>query len=86
MPLRDSYAITFYVSQAGGIMFEDFVRHMNEKVGLVKNPVLARVIGHVWLALWLIWQVPIWSFPCNRYMQTGKDDLVSISRNSTLVG
>ncbi|RBA17527.1 hypothetical protein FPRO05_11242 [Fusarium proliferatum] len=79
MPLKESSAIMFFTFQAVGIMIEDLVQSLNDKIGLVKSSIMARCIGYVWLAAWLVWTIPWWSFSCTMHMKAGQDDLISLA-------
>ncbi|KAF5539129.1 toxin biosynthesis protein [Fusarium mexicanum] len=78
MPVRESSAIVFFTFQAVGIMIEDLVQSLNDRIGLVKSPIVARCVGYVWLMAWLVWTIPWWSFVCTMYMKAGQDDLIPL--------
>ncbi|KAF5615427.1 toxin biosynthesis (Tri7) [Fusarium sp. NRRL 52700] len=82
MPLKESSAVVFFAFQAVGIMIEDLVQSLNNRIRLVKSSIVARCIGYVWLAAWLVWTIPWWSFVCTMHMKAGQDDLISLARDN----
>ncbi|KAH8172382.1 membrane bound o-acyl transferase family protein [Sarocladium implicatum] len=76
MSIKESPAIIFFTTQALGIMIETEVQSLNARVGLVKSSAVAKAIGYIWLAAWLTWTVPWWSFVCTSHMRSGQDDLL----------
>jgi hypothetical protein len=87
IPFKETNAVSFFTMQALGIAMEDFVQHINRRLGLVTNPLLKRLVGYAWVGAWLFWQAPKWSYPTARYMDTDKDYLITYSnvRNATVV-
>jgi hypothetical protein len=79
IPLKESSAIMFFTFQAVGIMIEDLAQSLNDWIGLVKSSIVARCIGYIWLAAWLVWTIPWWSYICSMHMKAGLDDLISLA-------
>jgi hypothetical protein len=85
IPLRETNAVSFFSLQVLGIGLEDLVQHINRRLGLVKSPLLRRLFGYVWVGLWLYWQVPKWSYPTARYMDTDKDYIITYATHNLTV-
>ena len=82
IPFAVSGVVQFFAIQALGIMIEDAVQHMwgrasqssgSSHDGKRKGakgedgPELwKRVVGYVWVAVWMAWSVPVWSYPAAR--------------------
>ncbi len=79
IPLEETNAVAFFTMQALGIMLEDLVQHVNRQLGLLKSPLLQRLVGYTWVAAWFFWQAPKWSYPTARYMDTEKDYFITYS-------
>jgi hypothetical protein len=87
IPLKETNSVSFFAMQALGIVIEDSVQHINRRLGLVRSPLLQRLVGYAWVGAWLFWQAPKWSYPTARYMDTDKDYLITYSnmQNATAV-
>ena len=71
LPFGRSYSADFFMWQTVGIMIEDLVlalaspeseqgkRNSNSKVFAL----MRRIFGHLWVAAWMAWSVPVWIFP-----------------------
>ena len=72
IPLRQSGAVQFFCMQLLGIMAEDlihafFYQSTSKRETTRKNPTWGeRLIGYIWLVGFLVWTVPVWSFPALR--------------------
>ena len=82
IPLGETNAVAFFTAQALGIMLEDLAQYVNRRLGLVRSPLLQRIVGYAWVGLWLFWQVPKWSYPTARYMDTDKDYVLTYKMNN----
>lgn len=65
---RESGAVRFFVMMAVGIMLEDGVQWAFRVLTSRKNTnaVWAKVIGYIWVLLYLSWATPIWAYPALR--------------------
>ena len=79
IPIHESGAIQFFVTQALGIMIEDGFQavyySLTGKRRPSKAPVLHRVVGYLWLVLFLTWSTPVWTYPLIRTVRKGVDVL-----------
>ena len=81
MAWGESGAIRFYLTQAGGIVLEDAVQAMwrarrARKEGKVgkgdgemtreETPSWAKVVGYVWVVVFLTWSTPVYVYPAIR--------------------
>ena len=71
--LRDSGSLHFFTTQALGIILEDAVQavcqYLQKTAGSSKvrlNRRITRIIGYIWLCLFLAWSTPAWSYPAIR--------------------
>jgi hypothetical protein len=62
---HNSGAIRFFMTQAVGLIIEDcFVRLYDLTFPNIKLPkVLARVVGFIWVSVFLAWSVPAYIYP-----------------------
>ncbi|KAF4554064.1 MBOAT-like protein 5 [Elsinoe fawcettii] len=61
---KDSGAISFFCTQAFGIMAEDAVQALLARGATQKEGRVGRkVFGYIWTALFLIWSTPMWQYP-----------------------
>ncbi|KAI8631572.1 membrane bound O-acyl transferase family-domain-containing protein [Xylariaceae sp. FL1651] len=70
IPMSESGAMQFFCMQGLGIMFEDAIHTLFQKlIGESKNKVLIatkRLGGYIWVVAWLAWTSPIWIYPAMR--------------------
>ena len=80
MTLVESGSIRFFCTQAVGILLEDSVqalyRHFVPGVDKTKSDRVARLIGYVWLGVFLTWSTPVWAYPAMRRNQGKAKDIV----------
>ena len=67
----ESGAMRFFCTQAVGILVEDGVQALYQRVDPKANrssprQKLAKAIGHVWLVCFLAWSTPVWAYPAMR--------------------
>ena len=61
-------ALYFFCTQALGIMIEDGIQAIyrsvrgNRQPGH-KSPTLPRIVGFIWVILFLSWSTPVWIYP-----------------------
>ena len=78
LPGTESGSLTFFLAQAGGIIFEDGVQGYNNRTGIFRDQRLSRTLGYLWVAFFLVWWTPQWSYPSFRAAGPD-DDLFSFS-------
>lgn len=75
--IHESGALQFFLTQAFGIMLEDAFQaayySITGKSRTAKPPLLHKVAGYIWLALFIGWSTPVWSYPQIRAMRPGRD-------------
>ena len=90
IPIRESGAIQFFVTQALGIMIEDGFQavyySLTGKRRPSKAPLLHRVVGYLWLVLFLTWSTPAWSYPLIRTVREGVDVVLPFTIFGHFVG
>lgn len=63
----ESGAVRFFLTQAFGIVLEDAFQavyyNASGKPRPAKAPLLHKVVGYIWLILFLAWSTPVWSYP-----------------------
>ena len=78
---RQSGAVQFFSTQVVGIVLEEIVQHIYLSIfpsgSATDRPTLwARILGYLWLTLFLTWSVPIWIYPMFFRMRGGSADSV----------
>ncbi|PYH81624.1 putative toxin biosynthesis protein [Aspergillus uvarum CBS 121591] len=63
VPMAKSGALWFFCLQIVGVVIESIVRDLFQPLRARMNPGVKRVIGYVWVALFMLWTVPIWINP-----------------------
>lgn len=68
VPWQEAGAARFFVMQAVGIMIEDTIQgiyrwHNAQKRTATSPQGWKRVIGVVWLLIWVTWTTPAWVYP-----------------------
>ncbi|RAL07259.1 wax synthase family protein [Aspergillus homomorphus CBS 101889] len=63
VPMAKSGALWFFCLQILGVLLESIVRDLVRPLRARMNPGVKRVIGYVWVALFMLWTVPIWINP-----------------------
>lgn len=80
MTLGESGSIRFFCTQAVGILLEDSVQalyhYFISGVDRTKSNRVARLIGYVWLGMFLAWSTPVWAYPAMRRNQGKAEDIV----------
>ena len=80
IPMRESGAMQFFLTQAFGITLEDAFQAayywLSGKQRPSEAPFLHRLFGYIWLILFLTWSMPVWIFPTLRYTRVGVDILL----------
>ena len=81
IPWHESGAVRFFVMQALGIIFERVVRfsyrtvfpssHVNPRAAL-----WIRIVGHVWVIVFLSWTVPGWMYPTLSRTRSDMEDSI----------
>ena len=78
IPLRESGALYFFLTQAFGIMLEDAFQaayyHFSGKQRKKETPKMHKIVGFVWLAIFLTWSSPVWLYPQIRHIRLGPDN------------
>jgi Membrane bound O-acyl transferase family len=83
MSLAESGSVRFFCTQALGIAVEDGVQAIHRAVydggrGTVSDQprAWARVVGYVWVVVFLAWSTPVWVYPAIRMNNGGVDDRI----------
>ncbi|PYI29206.1 putative toxin biosynthesis protein [Aspergillus indologenus CBS 114.80] len=63
VPMAKSGALWFFCLQIVGVVIEGIVRDLFQPLRARMNPGVKRMIGYVWVALFMLWTVPIWINP-----------------------
>ncbi|PYI13448.1 putative toxin biosynthesis protein [Aspergillus violaceofuscus CBS 115571] len=63
VPMAKSGALWFFCLQIVGVVIESIVRDLFQPLRARMNPGVKRMIGYVWVALFMLWTVPIWINP-----------------------
>ncbi|RAH69522.1 wax synthase family protein [Aspergillus aculeatinus CBS 121060] len=63
VPMVKSGALWFFCLQIVGVVIESMVRDLTRPLRARMNPGVKRMIGYVWVALFMLWTVPIWINP-----------------------
>lgn len=81
----ESGAIRFFCTQAFGILIEDSVQALYQRIDpeTQRSPSrqkLVKVIGYVWLVCFLAWSTPVWAYPAmSRNQGAAKDKVLPFS-------
>ncbi|EEP76736.1 predicted protein [Uncinocarpus reesii 1704] len=90
IPFRESGALSFFATQALGIMFEDVVllvhRSKDEQFHHGPKSWTSRSLGYIWTAAFMVWAAPVWLYPMMRYAPPTKLRTVPFSVLSALFG
>ncbi|KAB5571998.1 membrane bound O-acyl transferase family-domain-containing protein [Coniochaeta sp. 2T2.1] len=87
--LRDSGALRFFLMQAVGIVIEDAVQAGWRRVsggGGRSGAVWKKVVGAVWVVVFLAWSTPCWGFPYVIHNDPGADRPLPFSVAAMLLG
>ena len=60
----------FFLLQAFGIMVEDAVQALTERLAMLRP--MRRLIGYSWVGVFLVWSTPVWMFPPMRQGDSGQ--------------
>lgn len=75
----ESGAIRFFLTQTLGIVLEDAFQaayyYLSGQKRAAKAPLRHKIVGYVWLVLFLSWSTPAWSYPQFRSIRSGVDCL-----------
>lgn len=75
----ESGAIRFFLTQALGIVLEDAFQaayyYVSGQKRSAKAPLMHKIVGYVWLVIFLAWSTPAWSYPQFRSIRSGVDTL-----------
>ncbi|KAF1996802.1 hypothetical protein P154DRAFT_622999 [Amniculicola lignicola CBS 123094] len=67
LPLEQSGSLRFFLTQVIGIVIEDTVKGMVSSSTSVKSEkrftFLAKILGYMWVASFLVWSTPMWLYP-----------------------
>ncbi|OJJ98282.1 hypothetical protein ASPACDRAFT_44787 [Aspergillus aculeatus ATCC 16872] len=63
VPMAKSGALWFFCLQIVGVVIESIARDLTRPLRARMNPGVKRMIGYVWVALFMLWTVPIWINP-----------------------
>ena len=74
IPARENGSLVFFALQALGIIFEDAIQAMCRRSSF-QGP-WTRLIGYVWVTLFLLWTTPGWTYPSVRYHRHGVDFMI----------
>ncbi|KAI1636382.1 membrane bound O-acyl transferase family-domain-containing protein [Biscogniauxia mediterranea] len=89
VPLHRSGAMRFYCTQTLGLLLEDATQAVlpylvgDDSKSRTRQ---AKVLGYLWIALWMTWTSPAWIYPkqlCNR--GTSKDQVLPFSLTQRLI-
>ncbi|KAF7907856.1 hypothetical protein BELL_0449g00010 [Botrytis elliptica] len=69
-----SGAMSFFCAQALGIMIEDGVQEIWRLMGGKKNTLLGKIIGFIWVSVFICWSSPVWAYPFARTMR--REDMI----------
>lgn len=79
----ESGSIRFFCTQAVGILIEDSVQALyyqfvpyRVKTGSYQWARVEKVIGYVWLVVFLAWSTPAWAFPAMQRSQGKAEELI----------
>ncbi|TGO83829.1 hypothetical protein BPOR_0586g00010 [Botrytis porri] len=64
-----SGAMSFFCAQSLGIMIEDEVQEIWRLMGGKKNTLLGKIIGFIWVLVFICWSSPVWVFQFARTMR-----------------
>jgi hypothetical protein len=72
IPLSESGVVQFFITQVLGLLMEDFVSGlwswtMGRNGGKIQW--WKKAVGFVWVAVWLAWSMPVWTYPASRRSQ-----------------
>jgi hypothetical protein len=73
IPPSHTGALKFFVIQGLGIMFEDAVQALHRRHRSGKPGSWTRIVGYIWVSLFLIWTTPCWIYPMVRSNVPEKD-------------
>lgn len=86
MDLRESGSIRFFCTQALGILLEDSVQALYHHHRFVpgggatkssnRSGTVAKLIGYLWLGVFLVWSTPVWAYPAMRRNEGRTEDMV----------
>lgn len=76
--LTTSGAIHFFCIQTVGIMIEDGVQALYRGRFGNSQGLLCKVIGYVWVFVFLAWSSPVWVYPVSRTMKREDMRLLTI--------
>jgi len=75
LPPSHTGDLTYFLMQALGIMCEDAVQALYRRNTSGKPGSWTRIVGYIWVSLFLIWTTPQWMYPRARAIVPGKDDM-----------
>ena len=89
LAMRRSGAVQCFVMQAFGIMFEDAVQAVWQFLpgaitGSAISRVATRMIGYVWVAVFMVWSSAVWIYPAMLEMRE-EDTLLTLGSISPVV-
>lgn len=81
MTVAESGAMQFFCTQAFAIFFEDCVQELYHRIKpreqrSSRERALARIIGYVWLCIFLSWSTPVWTYPAIRRNRGDTKDVI----------
>ena len=70
VPPSESGAVRFFCTNALGIMLEDVVQETSRSFNGSERPdrLWAKLVGYLWVLMFLSWSAPCWQFPQMRVM------------------
>jgi hypothetical protein len=75
VPPSQTGALKFFVVQGLDTMFEDAVQALYRRNISGKPGSRTRIVGYLWVSLFLIWITPWWMYPGIRSTVPGKDSM-----------
>lgn len=71
VPLRQSGALRFFCTNALGVIFEDGAQEIFRRLngGKDSGRLWSRVLGYVWVVVFLSWSTACWQYPYSRIMR-----------------
>ncbi|MCJ1267838.1 hypothetical protein MMC22_007724 [Lobaria immixta] len=76
-PWQETGAIQFFCMQTVGIALEEGVQHIYHSAFQSRHPstmLWARILGYVWVILFLAWSIPVWLYPSICRIRSGSAD------------
>ena len=79
MTRQESGSVQFFCTQALGIILEDSVQALYQRYKTNLLPASegwTKVIGYIWLGVFLVWSTPVWAYPAIRRDKGREEDII----------